>query len=88
MLKKIKKLPQPSAIKQIRKFCLDCCSEEVKTIQFCCSVDCPLWYLRFGTFPSTYVRRRGKKVAGLFDKDNFKKGAKYDPEQCVEDIEL
>ena len=29
-----------------------------------------------------------EKMADLFNKDNFKKDAKYDPEQCVEDIEL
>jgi len=82
------RLPRPSAIKQIRKFCVDCCGGQFRTIQFCASLDCALWYLRFGTFPSTYVRKKGKGCAALFNKDNFKKGAKYDPEQCVEDIEL
>ena len=82
------RLPRPSPLKQIRKFCVDCTGGQIKTIQFCCSLDCPLWYLRFGTFPSTYIKRRGKKVTHLFNKEYFKPGAKYDPAQCVEDIEL
>ena len=82
------KVPRPSAIRQIRKFCVDCTCEGIKTIQFCCSLDCPLWFLRFGTFPETYIKRRGKEYAGLFDKRNFEPGGKYDPEQNVEDIKL
>jgi len=84
----MKKFPRPSALKQIRKFCLDCCCGSYKTIQFCCCLDCPLWFLRFGTFPETYAKRKGKEYAQLFDKENFKTGARYDPAQYVDDIKL
>ena len=84
----MKKLPRPSPLKQIRKFCVDCCGGSYKTVMCCGSLDCSLWYLRFGTFPETYVKRKGKEYAGLFDKENFKPGAKYDPAQYVEDIKL
>jgi hypothetical protein len=84
----LKRLPRPSAIKQIRKFCVDCCQGSIKTIQFCAAVDCALWNLRFGTFPATYVKRYGNKVRKLFDKENFKKGGKYSSDQYVEDIRL
>lgn len=82
------RLPRPSPLRQIRKFCIDCCGESPKAIQFCCSLDCALWYLRFGKYPTAYVKLSGNKFKGLFDQSNFKSGKKYDPEQEVEDIRL
>ena len=82
------KLPRPSPLRQIRKFCIDCCGKSTKTLQFCCSLDCPLWHLRFGKFPATYINQRSNKHAGLFNRNNFKSGKKYDPEQEVGDIRL
>jgi len=84
----MKQLPRPSPIKQARKFCLRCCCGNLKTIRFCCDLDCPLWFLRFGTYPTIYVKQKGKDNAKLFDKDNFKAGSRYDPAKCVEDMEL
>ena len=75
-------------MKQARKFCVDCCCGSIKSIRLCCDVDCPLWFLRFGTFPATYVRRNGKEYVQLFDKENFKAGARYDSAQCVEEMRL
>jgi len=74
------KIPRLSPLKQIRKQCLDCCCGSVKTIRFCHSIDCPLWYLRFGKFPKTVLREQGRKYEQLFDKDNFKNGAKFLPD--------
>lgn len=74
------KIPKQSPLKQIRKQCLDCCCGSVKTIRFCHSIDCPLWYLRFGKFPKTVLREQGRKSEQLFNKDNFKNGAKFHPD--------
>lgn len=77
------KIPRQSPLKQIRKQCIDCCYGSTKTIRFCASLDCPLWYLRFGKFPKTVIRENGKKFEQLFDKENFKKGAKFSPEKEI-----
>ena len=42
------KLPSPNPMKQIRLNCMDCCGDRVKAVKFCASVNCKLWYLRFG----------------------------------------
>lgn len=81
------KLPSQKPFKQIRKFCVECC-ENWKTTMFCASVDCDLWYLRFGMLPKAFVRERGKKYAQLFDKKNFKHGRRYDPDIEIEEMEL
>jgi hypothetical protein len=82
------RLPRPSPLKQIRKFCLDCCGGSTKSVRFCHSVDCSLWFLRFGRYPGTFVRENGKKSKQLFDKDNFKKGAKFSPDLEIEEYKL
>lgn len=82
------KIPRQSPLKQIRKQCLDCCCSQYKTIRFCCSTDCPLWYLRFGMYPKTVLRIKGEKWQQLFDKENFKKGRKFCPDKYVEEYEL
>lgn len=79
------KLPLQTPIKQVRKFCLDCC-EGWRDIQFCASVDCALWFLRFGKFPQAYVRERGRKYAQLFDRKNFGEGKKYDSDTEIEEL--
>jgi len=81
------KLPSHNPLKQIRKFCVECC-ENWRTTMFCASVDCDLWYLRFGMLPKAFVRERGKKYARLFNRENFKKGARYDPDIEIEEMEL
>lgn len=68
------KVPRLSPLKQIRKFCLECCGGSPKSVKLCSSVDCSLWYLRFGKFPKTVIRENGKKYERFFDKDRFKKG--------------
>jgi len=82
------KIPRQLPLKQIRKQCLDCCSGSTKTIRFCVSTECPLWYLRFGRFPKTVIRTKGKEWKQLFDKENFKKGSKFSPEKEVEEYKL
>lgn len=77
------KIPKLSPLKQIRKQCLECCCDSVKSIRFCHSTNCPLWYLRFGKFPKTVIREKGKKSELLFDKSNFIKGAIFSPEKEI-----
>lgn len=81
------RFPRQSAIKQIRKSCLECCSSQVKQIMFCAITDCPLWYLRFGTFPKTRIRN-DKRYEKLFNPENFKDGAIYGPEEDVERLSI
>lgn len=81
-------IPKQSPLKQIRKQCLDCCCGSVKTARFCHSTDCPLWYLRFGKFPTTVIKAKEKEWEQLFDKENFKKGSKFSPEKEVEEYKL
>jgi len=82
------KIPRLSPLKQIRKQCLDCSYGQVKTIRFCSSTECPLWYLRFGKFPRTVVKRKGKEWDQLFDKRNFEKGRKFSPEKEIDGYRL
>ncbi len=82
------KIPRQSPLKQIRKQCLECCCGSVKTIRFCHSIDCPLWYLRFGKFPKTVLRKQGRKFEQLFNKNNFKNGAKFLPDKKISSYEL
>ena len=78
---KTMKNPKQSPLKQIRKQCRECCGDSTKSIRFCHTVDCPLWYLRFGMRPKSVIRLNGKKAEWLFDKDNFKKGAIFCPDE-------
>lgn len=82
------KIPRQSPLKQIRKQCLECLGGGVKSIRFCHYTDCPLWYLRFGKFPKTVIREHGKKIEQLFDKENFKIGAKFCPNKEVSSYKL
>ena len=82
------KLPRLSPLKQIRKQCLDCCCGSVKTIRFCASIECPLWYLRFGRFPGTVIRTMGKEWEQLFDKEKFEIGAKFSPDKELSEYKL
>jgi len=82
------KIQRQSPLKQIRKQCVECCGDSVKLVRFCHSVNCPLWYLRFGKFPKTYIRENGKKCELLFQKDNFKKAGKFCPNKKVSSYEL
>ena len=77
------KIPKQSPLKQIRKQCLECCCESVKSVRFCHSTDCPLWFLRFGKFPKTVIREYGKKFEQLFNRENFKKGTRFSPEKEI-----
>ena len=82
------KIPRQLPLKQIRKQCLDCCCGSIKTIRFCHSIDCSLWYLRLGKFPKTVIRAKGKEWEQLFDKENFKIGAKFSPDIEVKKYKL
>ncbi len=84
---KMKNLKQ-SPLKQIRMQCIECWSDSNKTVRFCHSIDCFLWYLRFGKFPKTIIKAKGKEWEKLFDKEHFKIGAKFCPDIEVEEYEL
>jgi len=80
-------LPNQTPMKQARKFCV-ACAETWRDIQFCASVDCSLWFLRFGKTPKAYIRDKGTAYAGLFNKKNFEEGKKYDPDIEIEAMKL
>lgn len=82
------KIPRLSPLKLDRKFCLDCCGGSVKTIRFCHSINCPIWYLRFGKFPRTVIKMMGKKWEQLFNKDNFKKDGKFSSDKELNEFNL
>ncbi len=82
------RIPRQLPLKQIRKQCLDCCCGSIKTIRFCHSIDCFLWYLRFGMYPKTVIRKKGKKGEQLFDKGNFEKRGKFSPDKEGDEYRL
>jgi hypothetical protein len=82
------KISKQSPLKKIRKQCLECCGNSFKSVRFCHSIDCFLWYLRFGKFPKTIIKAKGKEWEKLFDKEHFKIGAKFCPDIEVEEYEL
>ena len=82
------KIPKQSPLKQIRKQCLECHCESTKSARFCHSMECPLWYFRMGKYPRTYIRENGKETEQLFNPENFKKGAKFSPDQLNETYRL
>lgn len=82
------KISKQHPLKLIRKYCLDCCCGSIKTIRFCHSIDCPLWYLRFGRFPKTIIKLNGKRWERLFDTENFKKGKKFCSDKYVDESKL
>jgi len=82
------KLPSQNPFKQIRKNCLECCGDSPKTVMFCASINCSLWYFRFGKRPKAVIRSSGEKYAGLFDKKNFQPDGRYDPNIRIEDMNL
>lgn len=61
-----------SPMVQIRKQCRECCGGSVKAVRFCHATDCPLWLLRFGKRPKTFIRENGSQAELLFDKNDFK----------------
>ena len=75
-------------LKMIRKFCVDCHGNSLKTVRFCHSVDCFLWPFRFGKSSKSYVNQNGEKCRQLFDKKYFKKGAKFSPDREVSEYKL
>jgi hypothetical protein len=82
------KIPKQSPLKQIRKQCLECCGNDLKTIRFCHSTDCPLWLFRFGKYSIRVIRENGKNNQALFDKNNFKINGKFCPNITVSKYEL
>ena len=82
------KVPNQSPLVQIRKNCIECCGDNVKAVMFCSSVDCKLWFLRFGKLPKAVVREKGEDWIRIFDEENFKEGGKYDPDILIDDMEL
>lgn len=82
------KIPRLSPLKQIRKHCLDCMGDSIKSVRFCHDTNCPFWYLRFGKRPKTFIRENGKNYEQLFDRDNFKKGGKFSPDDDISSYKL
>jgi hypothetical protein len=80
------RLPSPSFPKQVKLKCLDCCCGNRDEVKFCSIPDCPLWMLRFGTVPKTYVSSNGEGHEVLFDKKQFDEGGIfYGADQSVEE---
>lgn len=67
-------IPKHIMSKQVRLKCLDCSENSFDYVKFCSTLGCPLWFLRFGTYPKTYIRRHGEKAKLLFDEESFKDG--------------
>ena len=55
-------------------------SDEIK---FCSALGCPSWFMRFGTYPKTYIRRHGERARLLFDEENFKDGKIFGSDNTV-----
>ncbi len=70
-----------SALKQIRKFCLECHGGYRPSRIFCCDTKCPLWNLRLGMSPKRVINERGKNYRELFIPDNFKRGGLFSPDK-------
>ncbi len=82
------KIPKQSPLRQIRKFCVTCCGGHVKSVRFCHSVNCELWFFRFGRFPRTVVREFGKSAEQLFEPKYFEIGCKFSPDKSESDYIL
>jgi hypothetical protein len=79
-----KKTPHVHPLKQIRRFCLTCVSDQRKEIRFCLDTDCPLWFLRFGKSPKRVINEERPLAWELFDPENFKEGAKFSSEKTID----
>lgn len=79
--------PKLFALKQIRKSCLECSGNQTKQVLFCQIIDCPLWYLRFGTYPRTKIKQ-DKRYEKLLNPTNFIKDGIYGPEYDVEELSM
>jgi len=77
------KIPRHSPMKQIRKNCLECVCGQRQEVRYCSGPSCALWYLRFGMSPSRFIKANGPESELLFDPENFKEGAIYDPDKDV-----
>ncbi|MFC2165617.1 hypothetical protein ACFLT2_11555 [Acidobacteriota bacterium] len=80
--------PKLSALKQIRRQCMNCCGDSRKFVRFCSDTECPLWHFRFGKSPKTFINENGETHKELFNKENFKHDGKYSPERVFEHIEV
>lgn len=49
---------EPSPLKQIRRFCLDCMGGSSMEVSRCCAYDCRLWDFRFGQRRATSAAKR------------------------------
>jgi len=80
-------IPRLSPLKQIRRFCLhNCFQGQTKEVRYCSSIECPFWFLRFGRSPKRVINEEGHPAEQLFDPENFKEGAKFDPNKEVSSI--
>ena len=86
--KGLMKIPRQSPMRQIRKRCIECCNRSTKFVRFCASIDCPLWFFRFGKFPKSYVRINDERSWQLFDKRNFEEGGKFCPSEITSSYKL
>jgi hypothetical protein len=78
--------PYLSFTDQIRKKCLDCSGGSQNEVKFCCIPDCPLWYLRFGCLPNSYINSHQEGIEVLFDKKAFEEGGIfYGADQSAEE---
>jgi len=83
------KIPKQSPLKQIRKLCVDfCMNGHKKSVLFCSDTECPLWYLRLGMQPNRAINQNGRRYKEVFEPENFKKEAKFDPDEGVSTFKI
>ncbi len=66
------KIPTLSPLEQIREHCRLHCGGSAFYVFLCDSIECPLWYFRFGVKPKTLIETKGESFAALVNKNNFK----------------
>lgn len=75
------RIPKQSPLKQVRKFCLQCCGGNRANVLFCYDTKCPLWYFRLGMSPKRAINQNGKRYEQIFNPENFNIGAKFSPDK-------
>lgn len=76
------KIKNPHPLKQIRKFCLECHGGYKDSVKFCMAVECPLWFLRFGSAPKTVITNNNQEQM-LLDPNAFGADKFFDSEDYV-----
>ncbi len=57
-------------------------------VRYCPMTDCPLWYLRLGRMPQTIINQGRAEEKELFNPENFKEGARFDPSKDMSSLRI